>query len=1209
MRVFVHKILTLLVLVCLLPFLGTAWGVEKNLAADIYNSPSAESQDLHLTEAEKKWLADNSGPFMVHNEVDYPPFNYHENGQPKGFSIDYMNLLATKLGIAIHYVTGPSWEEFLQRAKDGQIDVMLNIVQTKERDAYLAFTAPYVDNPPVFVTRQDHKSIRGFADLAGKNIAVPKGFFYQEILEREYPEIPLHLTRGLLESLQAVVGGEAYAAVGGLAIENWLIQKYGMTNLRVDSVVSDPAFSNKLRIAVNKDRPLFRDLLQKAADNVSQEEYASLQRQWLPVVTSDPNTKNLVPLTPSERTWLESHHILRIGGAYSWPPFSFLDDQEQFSGISYGFTEILAKRLGVVFKPEKGMLWKDVIKQIKNRQLDIVPVITHSPELEKFINITKPYISLPVVIATRKDGLFIDKLSDLSNKRVGVIGGYVTHDHLQSDYPDIQRVIMATAEQGLRALAQKKVEAFVGNLGTITYTMDRVDLENIKIAAPTQYTFELSFGVRKDWPELVAILNKGLDTLDNRDRVAIKNAWMALHVQFGTDLTTIFMWAIPIGASLFLILGMTVFWNRRLGKEIEQRRVIERELRKLSMAVEDSPSVVVITNPEGYFDYVNPRFVEVTGYTLEEIRDKTPRIISSGLTPPEIYQDMWQTISSGRIWRGELLNRKKNGETYWVTLSISPVMQEGRVVHYVALQEDITAKKQAEKDLLDSQQRLNLALSSMSDGLFMLDDDLNYVFFNELYLTMLRLPDGLAIVGGPVDKVVRYLVERGDYGPVSVESFVNESLDKIRKRQVERVELNLQSGTVLELRQAPTSAGGIVVTISDITERKHHEERLNLALIGGNLGFWDVDLETGFTIINDRYRQIYGLESESNINLRDDWVANIHPDDREMVLEVGRRYRLGKEAPYEVEYRYLRQDGSVRWLVSKGAAVEWAEDGTVRRIVGTVADFTERKLMAEDLAKSQEQLQSILDNSPALIYAKDMQGRYVLVNKQWCETLGFVSDTVLGYTDMEIFSEEFARVFIANDKKVLQGGVALQVAEEIIQDDGIHTYISFKFTLYAPDGHPYGVCGISQDITQLKAAERKLADQLAFTQALVDTIPYPVFYKGADTRFLGCNRAYEEIFNIAQEAFIGKRVLDLDYLPEADRIAYQKEDEETIRTMGKIYKEMIIPFSDGNEHHTLYWVQSFAKDDGTPGGLVGTFVDIEVQKQAEQAMAEAKSLA
>lgn len=122
--------------------------------------------------------------------------------------------------------------------------------------------------------------------------------------------------------------------------------------------------------------------------------------------------------------------------------------------------------------------------------------------------------------------------------------------------------------------------------------------------------------------------------------------------------------------------------------------------------------------------------------------------------------------------------------------------------------------------------------------------------------------------------------------------------------------------------------------------------------------------------------------------------------------------------------------------------------------------------------------------------------------------------------------------------------------------------------------------------------ERRTREQLVFQQALVDTIPYPVFYKDAEARFLGFNRAYEAVFNVRREDLIGKRVLDLDYLPEADRMAYQAEDEATIVAAGTVQRKMRIPFADGTLHDTLYYVSGFRRADGSPGGLVGTFIDI-----------------
>lgn len=140
-------------------------------------------------------------------------------------------------------------------------------------------------------------------------------------------------------------------------------------------------------------------------------------------------------------------------------------------------------------------------------------------------------------------------------------------------------------------------------------------------------------------------------------------------------------------------------------------------------------------------------------------------------------------------------------------------------------------------------------------------------------------------------------------------------------------------------------------------------------------------------------------------------------------------------------------------------------------------------------------------------------------------------------------------------------------------------------------------------LAETTAAERASAEWAAFQQVLMDTIPYPVFYKGADTRFLGFNRAYEQTFGVNRADLIGKRVLDLEYLPEADRVACQAEDEATIASSGTVQREMQIPFADGKLHDTLYFVSGFRNPDGTPGGVVGTFIDMSPVKDAQRQLA------
>ena len=139
-----------------------------------------------------------------------------------------------------------------------------------------------------------------------------------------------------------------------------------------------------------------------------------------------------------------------------------------------------------------------------------------------------------------------------------------------------------------------------------------------------------------------------------------------------------------------------------ISRNITQSHLDHERLRKLSNAIEHSPMVVVITDRDGTIEHVNPRFTELTGYTREEAVGANPRIIKSGTTPAGVYEDLWGTILSGRIWHGELQNRKKSGALYWESTSISPIFDDaGNITHFVALKEDITDLKRIQAELQD----------------------------------------------------------------------------------------------------------------------------------------------------------------------------------------------------------------------------------------------------------------------------------------------------------------------------------------------------------------------------------------------------------------------------------------------------------------------------------------------------------------------------
>ena len=140
------------------------------------------------------------------------------------------------------------------------------------------------------------------------------------------------------------------------------------------------------------------------------------------------------------------------------------------------------------------------------------------------------------------------------------------------------------------------------------------------------------------------------------------------------------------------------FEYQAVGHDISEHKLIEENLSKISAAVEQSKSIVVITDTEGNIEYVNPKFTDVTGYSAEEAKGKNTRILKSNQNDDKIYDDLWETISNGKEWQGELLNKKKRGELFWESVTISPVKNiEGKITNYIAVKEDISEHKKSEK--------------------------------------------------------------------------------------------------------------------------------------------------------------------------------------------------------------------------------------------------------------------------------------------------------------------------------------------------------------------------------------------------------------------------------------------------------------------------------------------------------------------------------
>jgi len=139
---------------------------------------------------------------------------------------------------------------------------------------------------------------------------------------------------------------------------------------------------------------------------------------------------------------------------------------------------------------------------------------------------------------------------------------------------------------------------------------------------------------------------------------------------------------------------------------VRANKEAQEKLSILSRAVEQNPALIIITDKNGIIEYVNPKFTETTGYTAQESIGKTLRILKSGHQSPEFYRNLWQTILSGNEWRGEMLNKKKNGDLYWEDGSISPLLNDsGLITHLISIKEDVTEKRKMLVDLIQAKEK------------------------------------------------------------------------------------------------------------------------------------------------------------------------------------------------------------------------------------------------------------------------------------------------------------------------------------------------------------------------------------------------------------------------------------------------------------------------------------------------------------------------
>lgn len=924
-------------------------------------------------------------------------------------------------------------------------------------------------------------------------------------------------------------------------------------------------------------------------------------------------------LSSEERAFLDAHG--RIALIYDWkyPPFEFVDADGSFSGLAADLIKELEQELGIVIVAEAEQDWPTLLDKLRSRQADMAPAMAYTAERAQYLLFTDPYVHLPTVVFTQKGFKDIAGLKDLRGMRVGVVNGYVSHTFLKNNYKDHFTIVpLNNIQAGLRAVAFGEVDAFVENVGVASYYIEKEGLRNLRVAAETEHQTALSMAVRSDRPLLYSAIQKALQHIPHERKRVLTDKWVHPREEQIRTLTLFLYMAVGMLSVMVLLLGALLIRGRQLRKDIQGKArelVVELERsRGFQQALQQNELYLrgILANSEAIIFQVDPQGTLLFADGKELSRAGMDEKALPGISAFDLFASVPVMENALRTClRGQGSSFTANiGEEYYQGACSPELDPDGTVKSAVIVATNITQLESVRRALHVGEERLRFALEASSDGLW----DWNYVsgtcYFSPRWFTMLgyrpdELPHAIStweemLHPAERERVVAAQAEALEAGRDYTHEYRMRAKDGEYRWILARCKVVERSADGMTLR--------VVGVNADITERKQAQERYRAIFSNAPIGIFRTTYDGKPLEANPALFRMLGYAQSPASPLPVSEVGlevYADPEARTRLLHALQLSPQGISA----ETTFKRSDGST-FPALIHVSLHRDDDGNPQFLDGTVEDITERKGMERALRESEEKYRAIFNNSPIGIFRSTFLGGLMEVNAAVARMHAFAStEQMLSHVRdlaFDAYPDPGERRKLLDALLATPKGVRMELRLRRSTGEVFPAILNASLQM-GPDGAPLFIDGTIEDITDRKLLELRLADQLAFQEALMDTIPYAVFYKNAETRFVGCNKAYEEMFGIRREEFIGKRVLDLEYLPEKDRQAYQAEDEETIASLGRVRREMAIPFADGMVHQTLYSVNGFRQADGTPGGLIGIIVDITDLKRAEMALRESEA--
>ena len=530
---------------------------------------------------------------------NYPKVYTDRDGNIAGIFPEILHHIASVVGWNIEYIAG-SWSQSLARLEKNEIDLMVDVAFSEERSKKYDFTSETVlINWGILYTRKNFR-IESLFDLSGKTIAVMKDSIHtvgeegiKNLLKKFNIECAYVEVEGYKEVFELLDAGNADAGVVNRIFGSLFEKDYDVAK---SAVVFNP---RQLNFALPKKSSLNQYLIEKIDSHIrelkkdQQSIYhkaldiylTGLPREWLHTTTAASQEKKIF-LTEAERIWLREHPVIRFGVDPEFAPFEYIADDGKYSGIASDYIKILNERLDIDMQVVPGLSWGEAVQAARNKEIDVLPCVGKTQERFTFLRYSRPYIKFHRVIITRTDYPFIAGLEDIRDLRIAVQAD-TSHEGFLQDNTDMEYIRYNTLQESLTAVSGGKADAFVGNIASSTYWIRRLNLTNLKAAAPVSpEVLNLYFAVRKDWPELVGILKKGLASISSAEENEIIKKWVSVEYKPGIAPKIVLKYISRISGVALFILIVILAWNYRLKKEINERKKMAKMLQEYADKLE-----------------------------------------------------------------------------------------------------------------------------------------------------------------------------------------------------------------------------------------------------------------------------------------------------------------------------------------------------------------------------------------------------------------------------------------------------------------------------------------------------------------------------------------------------------------------------------------------------------------------------------------------